>query len=76
MSRSNFLLIVIGLASVLVYVAAPGLVDLRLHTIEFVVVFVAVFVLYLAAVGLVLRSVETSANSCFGSRSRLRCCST
>ncbi len=60
MSRSNFLLIVIGLASVLVYVAAPGLVDLRLHTIEFVVVFVAVFVLYLAAVGLVLRSVETS----------------
>ncbi len=56
MSRSNFLLIVIGLASLLAYLAAAGLVDLRLHTIEFEVAFAAAFVLYLVAVAIILRS--------------------
>jgi len=55
-SRSNFLLIVIGLASLLAYLAAAGLTDLRLHTIEFVIAFVAAFVLYLAAVTIVMHS--------------------
>ncbi|MBI5563717.1 MAG: DUF2029 domain-containing protein [Chloroflexi bacterium] len=56
MSRSNFLLIVIGFASLLAYVAAVGLGDLRARTIEFVVAYGAAFVLYLAAVAIVLRS--------------------
>lgn len=60
MSRSNFLLIVIGLASLLAYLAAVGLADLRLHTIEFVVAFVAAFSLYLTAVAIVLRAAATS----------------
>ena len=60
MSRSNFLLIVIGLASLLVYLAAAGLVDLRVHTIEFVVAFGAAFVLYLLAAALVLRVDEAN----------------
>ena len=55
-SRRNFLLIVLGCASLLAYLAALGLADLRLHTIEFVVAFGAAFVLYLAAVAIVLRS--------------------
>lgn len=59
MSRSNFLLMVIGLASLLAYLAAAGLVDLRLHTIEFMVAFVAAFSLYLAAAAIVLRSSTT-----------------
>jgi alpha-1,6-mannosyltransferase len=60
MSRSNFLLILIGFASLLAYLAAAGLADLRLHTIEFVVAIVAAFSLYLAAVAIVLRSATTS----------------
>ncbi len=60
MSRSNFLLIAIGLASLPVYLAALGLADLRLRTIEFVFAFVAAFVLYLAAVAIVLRSTMTT----------------
>ncbi len=56
MTRSNFLLIVLGLASLLAYLAAVGLADLRLHTIEFMVAFVAAFLLYLVGVNLVMRS--------------------
>lgn len=60
MSRSNFLLIVIGLASLPAYLSALGLADLRLHTIEFVVAFVAAFILYLVAAAIVMRSAATS----------------
>ncbi len=55
MTRSNFLLILLGLASLLAYLAALGLAELRSHTIEFVVTFMAAFVLYLAAAAIVLR---------------------
>ncbi len=61
MSRSNFVLIIIGLASLLAYLAAARLADLRLHTIEFVVTFGAAFVLYLLAAAMVLRSSDTPA---------------
>jgi alpha-1,6-mannosyltransferase len=55
MNRSNFLLLLLGLASLVVYLAALGLADLRLRTIEFEVAFFAVFALYLAAVAIILR---------------------
>src|SRR5262245_32941646 len=49
------LLGVVGLASLLGYLAARGLGDLRLNTVGFEVAFLATFVLYLVAVAVVLR---------------------
>jgi len=49
------LLVVLGFALLLPYLAARGLVDLRLNTPGFVVAFTAAFGLYLAAAALVLR---------------------
>ncbi|MBI5563635.1 MAG: DUF2029 domain-containing protein [Chloroflexi bacterium] len=60
MTRSNFLLIIIGLASLLAYLAAAGLADLRVHTIEFMAAFVAAFLLYLTTVAIVMRSSSAS----------------
>ena len=51
----NFLLLLLGAASLLAYLGAHALGDLRQNTIGFVVVFCALFILYLAAVALILR---------------------
>jgi hypothetical protein len=51
----TFLLVGLGLASLLPYVAALGLGDLREHTAQFVVSYLAAFALYLAACALVLQ---------------------
>lgn len=50
----TFLLVGLGLVSLLPYLAALGLGDLREHTAQFVLVFVGAFALYLAACALVL----------------------
>jgi len=50
----TFLLVGLGLASLLPYLAALGLGDLRVHTAEFVIIYSGVFALYLAACALVL----------------------
>ncbi|MEK6572909.1 MAG: hypothetical protein AABZ58_01160, partial [Chloroflexota bacterium] len=55
MTRSNFLLILLGAASTLAYVAALGLADLRKNTVGFEIAFFAAFLLYLAACAIVLR---------------------
>ena len=55
MSRANFLLLLLGLASMLGYIAAYALGDLRKNTLGFVVIFFTLFLLYLAACALVLR---------------------
>ncbi len=55
MSRYHFLLTLLGLASLLPYVAAYGLGDLRKNTAGFEIAFFAAFALYLAAVAVVLR---------------------
>ena len=57
------LLVVLGLAQLLAYLAARGLVDLRQQTIGFEVAYTAAFVLYLAAVALVLRWGPQPANT-------------
>jgi alpha-1,6-mannosyltransferase len=54
-SRRHFLLILLGLGSLLAYLAALGLRDLRLNTPGFEVAFLAAFALYLAAVAVTLR---------------------
>lgn len=54
--RSTFLLLLLGSASVLPYLAAQGLGDLRQRTLEFEVTYFAAFALYLAACALVLRA--------------------
>ncbi len=46
----------LGLASLVPYLIALGLGDLRAHTVEFVIAFFAAFILYLIAVALALRS--------------------
>ena len=56
MTRSNFILALVGAASLLAYLAAAGLADLRLHTLEFEVVFFGAFILYVIAVAVVLRT--------------------
>jgi hypothetical protein len=55
MRRTNVVLILIGLASLLTYVAAYKQADLRQHTIEFEILFFAAVALYLSAVAIVLR---------------------
>lgn len=55
MTRSTFLLILIGAASALSYVAAFGLTDLRKNTLGFEIAFFAAFLLYLAACAIILR---------------------
>lgn len=55
MARSNFLLILLGATSVLGYVAVYTLGDLRKNTFGFLVIFFALFLLYLAACAIVLR---------------------
>ena len=57
MTRSSFLLALVALASLLPYLAALGLGDLRRNTLGFEVAFFAAFLLYLAAVVLVIRNV-------------------
>jgi hypothetical protein len=58
MSRTHFLLTLLGAASTLGYLAAYSLGDLRKNTIGFVVVFFAIFLLYLAACALALRTAD------------------
>ncbi|MBI3761240.1 MAG: hypothetical protein HY260_05185 [Chloroflexi bacterium] len=58
MTRSNFLLVFVGTASLLPYLAARGLIDLRQNTVGFEVAFFAAFALYLVAVALILRNPE------------------
>lgn len=60
MRRINFLLILLGLALLLTYVAAYAQGDLRKRTIEFEIAFWAAFILYLIAVALVLRPADRS----------------
>ncbi|MGQ0605189.1 MAG: glycosyltransferase 87 family protein [Anaerolineales bacterium] len=55
MTRRNFLLLLLGAASVLPYAAALGLGDLRKHTPGFEVAYFGAFALYLVACALVLR---------------------
>lgn len=55
MTRRNFLLLVLGSASLLAYLAALGLGDLRKNTIGFEVAFFGAFGLYFAAAALVVR---------------------
>ena len=50
MRRANFLLILLGLALLLTYVAAYAQADLRKRTIEFEIAFWSAFILYLIAV--------------------------
>jgi hypothetical protein len=54
-TRQNFLLILLGAASWLCYLAALALGDLRVNTISFVIVALAAFALYLAASALILK---------------------
>ena len=58
MRRANFLLILLGLALLLTYVAAYAQADLRKRTIEFEIAFWSAFILYLIAVTLVLRPTD------------------
>ena len=60
MRRINFLLILLGLALLLTYVAAYAQGDLRQRTLEFEIAFWAAFILYLIAVALVLRPTDRS----------------
>jgi hypothetical protein len=55
MPRRSFLLVLLGGASLLPYLAALGLGDLRVHTPEFVLAFAAAFALYLAAAAVAVR---------------------
>jgi hypothetical protein len=55
MTRRTSLLLLLGVASVLPYLAALGLGDLRKHTLGFEVAYFGAFALYLAACALVLR---------------------
>ena len=55
MTRSIVFLSVLGTASLLPYLAALGLADLRQNTVGFEVAYFTAFALYLAAVALVLR---------------------
>jgi len=66
MTRRNFLLFVLGTASLLTYLAAFGLEDLRKNTIGFEIAFFGAFGLYLAAAALVVRSPGQSAASSRG----------
>jgi hypothetical protein len=60
MSRRTFLLLFLGMASLLPYLAALGLGDLRKHTLGFEVAYFGAFALYLAACALVLRTQHVS----------------
>lgn len=60
MRRLNSLLILLGLALLLTYVAAYAQADLRQRTIEFEFAFWAAFILYVIAVALVLRPTDRS----------------
>ena len=63
MRRANFLLILLGLALLLTYVAAYAQADLRKRTIEFEIAFWSAFILYLIAVALVLRPTDRPGRS-------------
>ncbi len=69
MHRNSFLLVLLGSASWLCYLAAFALGDLRRNTIGFVVVSLAAFVLYLTASALVLgRAADGTRNQLSGNR--------
>ena len=63
MTRSQFTLTLLGAASLLAYLAALGLGDLRRNIIGFEVAFFAAFTLYLAAIALVLRGPQGEVGS-------------
>ena len=55
MSRSNFWLLILGIASTFGYAAAYALGDLRQNTLGFVIIFFTLFLFYLTACALILR---------------------
>lgn len=67
MTRRNFLLFVLGTASLLAYLAVFGLGDLRKNTIGFEIAFFGAFGLYLGAAALAVRGPGQSAASSRGS---------
>jgi alpha-1,6-mannosyltransferase len=60
LSPSDVLLVILGVASLLPYLAARGLFDLRASTVGFEIAFWGAFALYLAAAALVVRQKVTS----------------
>jgi hypothetical protein len=66
MTRRNFLLLLLGVSSLLAYLAAFALGDLRKNMIGFEIAFFGAFGLYLAAAALIVRSPKRSADSSRG----------
>ena len=67
---SSLLLAALGLASLPPYLAARGLIDLRVNTAGYVVTFLGAIVLYWAAVALILRGPAGHAERSGGHASR------